>query len=242
MVVQAAIATPTSALQRPLDALPSFVRCRDELVGVVSILRYIGRAAASKEPLYGADPLSACQVRFRSLRRLFWAASPHTRPSRTHQPRPPGTVARPARAFADLSMPSFLPLSLRPQVDQWLDISQTLVPGAGFEGVATALNDFLSLRTFLVGYALTLADVACWAQLQLTLQWDRLRKAGGLTHLARWCAGGMLRVLAARWLAGVPLRQLQFVGQRRSNGPSALRARPADRQVFSAGRPAASLA
>lgn len=37
-----------------------------------------------------------------------------------------------------------------------------------------------------VGYAPTLADIACWAQLQLTLQWDRLRKAGSLPHLARW--------------------------------------------------------
>lgn len=74
-------------------------------------------------------------------------------------------------------------------MDQWLDISQTLVPGAAFEGVAASINDFLSLRTFLAGYTLTLADVACWAQLQLTLQWDRLRKAGGLVHLARWWVG-----------------------------------------------------
>lgn len=37
-----------------------------------------------------------------------------------------------------------------------------------------------------VGYAPSLADIACWAQLQLTLQWDRLRKGGALPHLARW--------------------------------------------------------
>ncbi|PSC73885.1 glutamyl-tRNA synthetase [Micractinium conductrix] len=72
------------------------------------------------------------------------------------------------------------------QVDQWLEISQALVPGFGFEGACAAANDFLSLRTFLVGHAPTLADVACWAQLQLTLQWDRLKKGGSLPHLARW--------------------------------------------------------
>ncbi|KAI7845298.1 hypothetical protein COHA_001141 [Chlorella ohadii] len=72
------------------------------------------------------------------------------------------------------------------QVDQWLDISQTLVPGAAFESACASVNDFLSLRTFLVGYAPTMADIACWAQLQLTLQWDRLRKGGALPHLARW--------------------------------------------------------
>lgn len=76
--------------------------------------------------------------------------------------------------------------SLALQVDQWLDISQTLVPGSGFEAACAAVDAFLSLRTFLVGHAPSLADVACWAQLQLTLQWDRLKKGGGVAHLARW--------------------------------------------------------
>ena len=71
-------------------------------------------------------------------------------------------------------------------MDQWLDISASLTPGAAFEAACGSVNDFLSLRTFLVGYAPSLADVACWAQLQLTLQWDRLRKGGALPHLARW--------------------------------------------------------
>lgn len=35
-------------------------------------------------------------------------------------------------------------------MDQWLDISQTLVPGAAFESACASVNDFLSLRTFLV--------------------------------------------------------------------------------------------
>lgn len=78
------------------------------------------------------------------------------------------------------------------QVDQWLDISQSLVPGAGFESVAASVNQYLSLRTFLAGYALSLADVACWAQLQLTLQWDRLKKTGSFGHLERWWAALLL--------------------------------------------------
>ncbi|KAL4855849.1 Glutamate--tRNA ligase [Chlorella vulgaris] len=104
----------------------------EELNGLPSILRYVGRAAQSTEPLYGSDALTACQV------------------------------------------------------DQWLDISQSLVPGAGFESAAASVNQYLSLRTFLAGYALSLADVACWAQLQLTLQWDRLKKTGSFGHLERW--------------------------------------------------------
>jgi glutamyl-tRNA synthetase len=78
------------------------------------------------------------------------------------------------------------------QVDQWLDIAQTLVPGSGFEAVASAVNEYLSLRTFLVGYSLTLADVAAWAQLQLTLQWDKLRRTGNFGHLARWWVLGVI--------------------------------------------------
>ncbi|EFN53000.1 hypothetical protein CHLNCDRAFT_137448 [Chlorella variabilis] len=120
----------------------------DELVGVPSILRYVGRVAQSKDALYGSDPLSACQV------------------------------------------------------DQWLDISQTLLPGAGFEAAAASVNDFLSLRTFLAGYSLSLADVACWAQLQLTLQWDKLRRTGNFGHLARWWAA---------WPAAGQLEKDEFV-------------------------------
>ena len=72
------------------------------------------------------------------------------------------------------------------QVDQWLDIAQSLVPGHGLEAACSSVNDFLSLRTFLVGHSLSLADVACWAQLQPNMQWEKLRKGGVLPHLARW--------------------------------------------------------
>lgn len=108
-------------------------------------------------------------------------SQPHTHIS-LHLPPPP-----PPQPHAHTTAPLTTTAHTHaPQVDQWLDISQTLVPGAGFEGVCASANDFLSLRSFLVGHAPTLADVACWAQLQLTLQWDRLKKGGSLAHLARW--------------------------------------------------------
>ena len=71
-------------------------------------------------------------------------------------------------------------------MDQWLDFSTSLVSGAGLEAACAVVNDFLALRTFLVGHGVTLADVAVWGQLAATLQWGRLRKAGKLPHLARW--------------------------------------------------------
>ena len=51
------------------------------------------------------------------------------------------------------------------QVDQWLEFAGSLGPGAGLEGACAAANEYLQLRTFLVGYRLSLADLACWGQL-----------------------------------------------------------------------------
>lgn len=52
------------------------------------------------------------------------------------------------------------------QVDQWLEVSAQVVPGQGFEGVCSSIDKYLALRTFLAGYALTVADFAIWGQLQ----------------------------------------------------------------------------
>lgn len=52
------------------------------------------------------------------------------------------------------------------QVDQFVDFASQLVAGAGLESACAALNDYLAVRTFLVGYSLTAADVACWGQLE----------------------------------------------------------------------------
>lgn len=76
--------------------------------------------------------------------------------------------------WAPLSSPHSLPfLRDRPleypsggQVDQWLEFSSVLVSGAGLESACAVINDYLSLRTFLVDYSVTAADVACWGQLQ----------------------------------------------------------------------------
>lgn len=51
-------------------------------------------------------------------------------------------------------------------MDQWLENSATLVPGPGLEAQCAAVDQFLALRTFMVGYSLTIADLAVWGQLQ----------------------------------------------------------------------------
>ena len=54
------------------------------------------------------------------------------------------------------------------QVDQWLDFSTSIVSGAGLEAVCGVVDQFLSLRTYLVGYQLSIADLQIWGQLQGT--------------------------------------------------------------------------
>ena len=53
------------------------------------------------------------------------------------------------------------------QVDYWLEyVCANVNPGAGLEAVLVAINDYLALRSFLVGHATTVADVVLWGQLQ----------------------------------------------------------------------------
>ena len=51
------------------------------------------------------------------------------------------------------------------QVDQWLEFAGSLAPGSALEAACAVANEYLQLRTYLVGYRLSLADLACWGQL-----------------------------------------------------------------------------
>lgn len=73
------------------------------------------------------------------------------------------------------------------QVDGWIDASCGLAPGAGLAAAAAAVSAYLGARSLLVGYELTLGDIAVWGQLQGTLQWDKLRKGSeALGNVGRW--------------------------------------------------------
>lgn len=53
------------------------------------------------------------------------------------------------------------------QVDHWLEFSARRLCGqAGLTVALAELDKALSLRTFLVGHALTLADISVWATLK----------------------------------------------------------------------------
>eukprot|EP00239_Pterosperma_sp_CCMP1384_P010909 CAMPEP_0197860068 /NCGR_PEP_ID=MMETSP1438-20131217/35197_1 /TAXON_ID=1461541 /ORGANISM="Pterosperma sp., Strain CCMP1384" /LENGTH=720 /DNA_ID=CAMNT_0043476801 /DNA_START=19 /DNA_END=2181 /DNA_ORIENTATION=- len=75
---------------------------------------------------------------------------------------------------------------LSTQVDQWLDFLSCLKPGSGFPSACEYVNEYLALRTFLVGNSITAADVAIWGSLTICPQFNMVKKGGKAPHLTRW--------------------------------------------------------
>lgn len=66
------------------------------------------------------------------------------------------------------------------QVDQWMEFAHTQCVEGKLESALAFLDQHLRFRTFLVGFDLTLADVAVWAALTST------ETAPAGAHAARW--------------------------------------------------------
>ncbi|WCJ26817.1 Glutamate--tRNA ligase cytoplasmic [Euphorbia peplus] len=73
------------------------------------------------------------------------------------------------------------------QIDEWLEYSHILSAGSKFESACSYVNSYLEKSTFLVGYSLSIADLAIWSGLAGTgLRWESLRKSKKYPNLARW--------------------------------------------------------
>ena len=85
------------------------------------------------------------------------------------------------------------------QVDEWLAFLPRLAAGPGLAEAAAAVNNFLALRTYLVGHRLTLADIALWGQ--LTGAWTHSLQLAVSQQLAssKTCHLG-----AGRWSGSAP--------------------------------------
>uniref|UniRef100_H2MIU4 Glutamyl-prolyl-tRNA synthetase 1 n=1 Tax=Oryzias latipes TaxID=8090 RepID=H2MIU4_ORYLA len=71
------------------------------------------------------------------------------------------------------------------EVDHWLEFSaRRLADPSSSTSALAELDKALSLRTFLVGHGLTLADLSVWAALKATN--DLSGKGGSLPHVSRW--------------------------------------------------------
>ena len=76
-------------------------------------------------------------------------------------------------------------------VDSWVALASgdTLRPGAHFEAALAHVDAHLTLRSFVVGSQLSLADLALWGTLAVNQLWQqKLLKTGKFPHLARWFA------------------------------------------------------
>lgn len=73
------------------------------------------------------------------------------------------------------------------EVDEWLGYASSFGVGAEFEGACAYANSFLTLRTFLVGNDLSIADITVVAYLAgAGPRWESFRKSMKYPNLVRW--------------------------------------------------------
>ncbi|XP_024365597.1 glutamate--tRNA ligase, cytoplasmic [Physcomitrium patens] len=73
------------------------------------------------------------------------------------------------------------------EVDDWLKFASSFGVGSEFEGACAYANSYLTLRTFLVGNELTIADITVVAYLAgAGPRWESFRKSSKFPNLVRW--------------------------------------------------------
>ncbi|XP_016445352.2 glutamate--tRNA ligase, cytoplasmic-like [Nicotiana tabacum] len=73
------------------------------------------------------------------------------------------------------------------QIDEWLDYAPIFASGSQFEEACGYVDGYLLQRTFLVGYSLSIADIAVWSGLAgAGKRWESLRSSKKYQNLARW--------------------------------------------------------
>ncbi|XP_064365781.1 bifunctional glutamate/proline--tRNA ligase isoform X4 [Dromaius novaehollandiae] len=96
------------------------------------------------------------------------------------------------------------------EIDHWLEFSASKLSTASlFLSAVQELNHCLSLRTYLVGNSLSLADLCVWAVLKDNNIWqEQLQQNEAPVHAKRWYgfleAQGAFQSVGAKWIAGAP--------------------------------------
>ncbi|KFW75178.1 Bifunctional glutamate/proline--tRNA ligase, partial [Manacus vitellinus] len=96
------------------------------------------------------------------------------------------------------------------EIDHWLEFSATKLSAANqFLSAVQELNHCLSLRTYLVGNSLSLADLCVWAVLKGNNVWqEQLQQNKAPVHAKRWFSflevQHAFRSVGAKWTAGTP--------------------------------------
>ncbi|XP_062346423.1 bifunctional glutamate/proline--tRNA ligase isoform X3 [Cinclus cinclus] len=96
------------------------------------------------------------------------------------------------------------------EIDHWLEFSATKLSTASqFPSAIQELNHCLSLRTYLVGNSLSLADLCVWAVLKDNSIWqEQLEQNKAPVHAKRWYSflevQRAFQSVGAKWAAGTP--------------------------------------
>lgn len=107
------------------------------------------------------------------------------------------------------------------QIDEWLEYAHVFSVGHEFENACSYVDDYLSMRTFLVGNSLSVADIATWSGLAATGQrWESLRKSKKYQNLVRW-----FNSIAAEHNAHLTDVTATFVGKRGVGKPVAVKSK-----------------
>uniref|UniRef100_A0A8C9P4P1 Nuclear-export cofactor Arc1-like N-terminal domain-containing protein n=1 Tax=Spermophilus dauricus TaxID=99837 RepID=A0A8C9P4P1_SPEDA len=91
------------------------------------------------------------------------------------------------------------------EVDHWLEFSTTKLSSCDlFASAISELNHCLSLRTYLVGNSMTLADLCVWATLKGNAAWqEQFKQNKTPVHVKRWFgfleAQQAFRSVGAKW-------------------------------------------
>ncbi|XP_057961886.1 glutamate--tRNA ligase, cytoplasmic [Malania oleifera] len=113
------------------------------------------------------------------------------------------------------------------QIDEWLDYVPVLSSGSEFEGACSFVDGYLLNRTFLVGYSLSIADIAVWAGLVGTGQrWESLRKSNKFQNLVRW-----FNSISAEYSTVLDEVTATYVGKRGLGKPTAAKAKAKEQQA-----------
>ncbi|XP_060548467.1 bifunctional glutamate/proline--tRNA ligase isoform X2 [Pantherophis guttatus] len=109
------------------------------------------------------------------------------------------------------------------EIDHWMEFSTTkLSTPTEFALAIQELNNSLSLRTYLVGNCLSLADFSVWAALKGNNIWqEQLPQNNGPVHVKRWYkfleAQNGFQSVDSKWTAGDTVRKIKVTTEKKQD-------------------------
>ncbi|XP_048352939.1 bifunctional glutamate/proline--tRNA ligase isoform X2 [Sphaerodactylus townsendi] len=109
------------------------------------------------------------------------------------------------------------------EIDHWLEFSaRKLSEPASFAPAIQELNNCLSLRTYLVGNSLSLADFSVWATLKGNSQWQELLvQAKTPVHVKRWYnfleAQCVFQSVGTQWSVPAPISKAKVAADKKQD-------------------------